>query len=150
MAQLVLPRLIGDGEVGADDNSVTPNISWAVANGRWVKIPVGAPLKAMLDWTQRVATVIVTTSNSAACTEDGFRASWGKACTKGGHPGRPYVPRYTRVGRDAPGRGLWEVPEIATITGALAVPAVAKLERAANRSRTKIGKQSNRSRCGWG
>ena len=48
--------------------------------GRRVKIPVGAPLRAMLDRTQRGATVILTTSNNTAWTEDGFRGSWGKAC----------------------------------------------------------------------
>jgi len=54
--------------------------------GRRVKIPLGAPLKAMLDRTQRVATVILTTSNNTAWTEDGFRASWGKACAKADIP----------------------------------------------------------------
>jgi hypothetical protein len=53
----------------------------------------------MLDRTQRVATVILTTSNDTAWTEDGFRASWGKACTKADIPDECVV------------------PEIATITG---------------------------------
>jgi hypothetical protein len=34
--------------------------------GRRVKIPVGAPLKVMLDRTPRVATVILTTTNETA------------------------------------------------------------------------------------
>ena len=54
--------------------------------GGRVEIPVGAPLKAVLDRTPRVATVILTTSNNTARTDDGFRASWGKACTKADIP----------------------------------------------------------------
>jgi integrase len=118
--------------------------------GRRVKIPVGAPLKAMLDRTQRVATVILTTSNNTAWTEDGFRASWGKACTKADIPDDLtfHDIRGSAVTRLA--EAGCEVPEIATITGhslkdveaildahylgwttKLAVSAVAKLERAA-------------------
>jgi integrase len=52
--------------------------------GARVKIPVGAPLKAMLDMALRVADVILTTTRDGAWTEDGFRASWGKACGKAG------------------------------------------------------------------
>jgi integrase len=51
---------------------------------RRVKIPVGAPLKAMLDKAPRVADVILTTTRGTAWTEDGFRASWGKACGRAG------------------------------------------------------------------
>jgi integrase len=47
---------------------------------RRVKIPVGAPLKAMLDTAPRIAKVVLTTTRNGAWTEDGFRASWGKAC----------------------------------------------------------------------
>ena len=54
--------------------------------GRRVKIPVGALLRAVLDPAQRGATVILTTSNNIAWTEDGFRGSWGKACTKADIP----------------------------------------------------------------
>jgi hypothetical protein len=46
-----------------------------------------------------------------------FPRELGLDMHEGGHTGRPYVPRHTRVGRDAPGRGRDEVPEIATITG---------------------------------
>jgi integrase len=68
-------------------------LPWSAYDGRFirlrqskggvrVKIPVGAPLKAMLDVTPRLAMVILTTTRSTAWTEDGFRASWGKACDK--------------------------------------------------------------------
>jgi integrase len=50
--------------------------------GARVKIPVGAPLKKALEATPRVATVILTTSRKTAWSQDGFRASWGKACIK--------------------------------------------------------------------
>jgi integrase len=49
---------------------------------RRVKIPVGSPLRAMLDKATRDADVILTTTRKGAWTEDGFRASWGKACIK--------------------------------------------------------------------
>ena len=118
--------------------------------GRRVKIPVGAPLKVMLDRTPRAATVILTTTNETAWTEDGFRSSWSKACEKAGIPdGLTFHDlRGTAVTRLA--EAGCEVPEIATTTGhsladveatldahylgrttKLAVSAVAKLERAA-------------------
>jgi integrase len=117
--------------------------------GRRVKIPVGTPLKALLDQTPRVATVILTTRNGAAWTEDGFRTSWGKACVKADIPDDLtfHDIRGSAVTRLA--EAGCEVPEIATITGhaladveaildahylgrttKLAVSAVAKLERA--------------------
>jgi hypothetical protein len=40
-------------------------------------------LKATLDRTPRVATVILTTTSDTAWTEDGFRASWGKGVHEG-------------------------------------------------------------------
>jgi integrase len=82
-----------------------------------VKIPGGAPLKAMLDRTRRVATVIRTTSNNTAWREDSFRASWGKACTKADIPDDLtfHHVRGSAVTRLA--EAGCEVPEIATITG---------------------------------
>jgi len=68
----------------------------------WIKDPSA---KAMLDRTQRVANVILTTSNNTAWTEDGFRASWGKACTKADIPDDLTFHDIRGVGRDAPGRG---------------------------------------------
>ena len=85
--------------------------------GRRVKIPVGAPLKAMLDRTQRVATVILTTSNNTAWTEDGFRASWGKACTKADIPDDLTFHDIRGSAVTRPAEAGCEVPEIATITG---------------------------------
>lgn len=53
--------------------------------GRRVTIPVGAPLKAALDAAKaekRSAVTILTNSRGLPWTEDGFRASWGKAFDK--------------------------------------------------------------------
>ena len=123
--------------------------------GRRVTIRVGAPLKAALDAAPRVATVILTTSNDTAWTEDGFRASWGKACEKADIPDDLtfHDIRGSAVTRLA--EAGCEVPEIATITGhslkdvevildahylgrttKLADSAVAKLERAEADKRT--------------
>jgi len=85
--------------------------------GRRVKIPVGAPLKATLDRTPRVATVILTTTNNTAWTEDGFRASWGKACTKAGIPDDLTFHDIRGSGVTRLAEAGCEVPEIATITG---------------------------------
>jgi integrase len=71
------------------------SLTWAAYDGQFirlrqskgkrrVKIPVGAPLRAMFDMAPRVADVILTTTCDGAWTEDGFRASWGKACGKAG------------------------------------------------------------------
>jgi len=102
-----------------------------------------------------VATVILTTSNDTAWTEDGFRASWGKACEKADIPDDLtfHDIRGSAVTRLA--EAGCEVPEIATITGhslkdvevildahylgrttKLADSAVAKLERAEADKRT--------------
>jgi integrase len=116
-----------------------------------VKIPVGAPLKAMLDKTPRVATVILTTTRHTAWTEGGFQASFGKASDKAGIEGLTFhdckgsaVTRLFEAGAT--------VPEIASITGhslrdveaildahyfgrttELAKSAIAKLEQAASK-----------------
>ena len=88
--------------------------------GRRVKIPVGAPLKAMLERTERLATVILTTSNNTVWTEDGLRASWGKACTKVDIPDDLtfHDRRGSAVTRLA--EAACEVPEITTNHKALA------------------------------
>ena len=52
--------------------------------GARVVIPVGAPLKAALDATTKRSTIILTNSYGMPWTEDGFRASWGKARAKAG------------------------------------------------------------------
>jgi integrase len=118
--------------------------------GTRVKIPVGAPLKKMLDAAPRVATVILTTLDKTAWTEGGFGSSWGKACDKAGmEDGLTFHDlRGSAVTRLAESGAT--VPEIATITGhslvdveaileahymgrttGLAVSGMAKLERAA-------------------
>ena len=48
--------------------------------GARVVIPVGTPLKAALDVTPKVSTIILTNSDGKPWTSDGFRASWRKAC----------------------------------------------------------------------
>ena len=52
--------------------------------GRRVVIPIGAPLKAALDQAPKRSTIIMTNSDGAPWTSDGFRASWGKACKAAG------------------------------------------------------------------
>jgi integrase len=81
-----------------------------------VTIPVGAPLKAMLDAEPKRSTIILTNTNGAPWTSDGFRASWRKACRRAGVVGVTFhdlrgtaVTRLARVGCTE--------PEIATITG---------------------------------
>jgi integrase len=51
-----------------------------------VAIPVGAPLKAMLDARRpdKPEGAILLNSHGEAWTGDGFRASWGKACARAG------------------------------------------------------------------
>jgi integrase len=81
-----------------------------------VVIPVGAPLKAALDAATKRSTIILTNSDGAPWTADGFRASWGKACTKAGIVGVTFNDlRGTAVTRLALA-GCTEA-EIATITG---------------------------------
>jgi integrase len=54
--------------------------------GRRVTIPVGSPLKDVLDTAlkekKRSAVTILTNSRGAPWTEDGFRTSWDKAFRK--------------------------------------------------------------------
>src|SRR5437588_333797 len=47
-------------------------------------IPVGAPLKAALDAAPKRSTIILTNSDGAPWTSDGFQASWRKACRRAG------------------------------------------------------------------
>jgi integrase len=84
--------------------------------GRRVKIPAGAPLKAMLDTAPRIGKVMLTTTRGSARTEDGFRASWGKACDAAEIDGLTYHDlRGSAVTRLAEAGAT--VPEIAAITG---------------------------------
>lgn len=119
-----------------------------------VVIPVGGPLKAMLDATPKKAVTILSTTRGAAWTEGGFRASWRTACKAARVEGLTFHDlRGTAVTRLAVAG--CEVPEIASITGhklnkvaaildshylsrdsALGVSAIRKLE--AHEERTKI------------
>jgi len=84
--------------------------------GARVEIPVGKPLKALLDRTTRSAVTILATSRKTSWTESGFRASWGKACKKAGVEGVTFHDlRGTAVTRLAVAG--CSVPEIASITG---------------------------------
>jgi integrase len=84
--------------------------------GRRVTIPVGAPLKALLDQTAKVSTIILTNKRKRPWTEDGFRSSWRKACIASGIIDRTFHDlRGTAVTRLA--IASCTEAEIATITG---------------------------------
>lgn len=81
-----------------------------------VAIPVGAPLKALLDRSKRTAVTILTTEAGVVWTADGFRSSWRKACARAQIVGLTFNDlRGTAVTRLALA-GCTEA-EIATITG---------------------------------
>ena len=86
--------------------------------GRKVIIPVGAPLKVALDAAvkAKVGPIVLTSTDKRPWTEDGFRSSWRKACTKAGIDGLTFHDlrgtAVTRLGI----AGATEI-EIATITG---------------------------------
>jgi integrase len=85
-------------------------------HGRRVVIPVGAPLRALLDATPRQSPIILVSTEGTPWTSDGFRASWGKACKLAGVVGVTFHDlRGTAVTRLAIA-GCTEA-EIATITG---------------------------------
>ena len=52
-----------------------------------VEVPVGAPLKRMLDAMPRRGRLVLLTLKGKEWTPDGFRASWNKACKKAGVQG---------------------------------------------------------------
>jgi integrase len=81
-----------------------------------VEIPVGKPLKALLDQNSKNAVTILATTRNTAWTEAGFRASWRKACRKAGIEDLTFHDlRGTAVTRLA--LAGCSVPEIASITG---------------------------------
>ncbi|MGA8998677.1 MAG: tyrosine-type recombinase/integrase [Pseudolabrys sp.] len=84
--------------------------------GRRVTIPVGEPLKILLDRTDRRSPVILTTSRDTPWTSDGFRTSWAKACRKSSIVGLTFHDlRGSAVVRLALADAT--VPQIATFTG---------------------------------
>jgi integrase len=119
--------------------------------GTRVSIPVGAPLRAVLDAAQKHGPLILTNSLRRPWTSHGFQTSWRIAVTKAGIVGVTFHDlRGTAVTRLAT-TGC-TTPEIASLTGhslrdvnaildahylhrdpALAASAIAKLERGTNR-----------------
>jgi len=84
--------------------------------GRRVVVPVGAPLKALLDGMTRRGPLIMTNTFGRPWTSDGFRTSWAKACRKAGITGLTYHDlRGSAVVRLALADAT--VPQIATLTG---------------------------------
>jgi integrase len=82
----------------------------------FVTVPVGAPLKAMLDATPRLSPIILLSTDNRPWTSDGFSSSWRKACKRAGVSGVTFHDlRGTAVTRLAL-VGCTEA-EIATITG---------------------------------
>jgi hypothetical protein len=84
--------------------------------GARVTIPVGEPLKALLDKTKKRAVTILTTADGNSWTESGFRASWRTACKRAGIQGLTFHDlRGTAVTRLA--LADCSEAEIATLTG---------------------------------
>jgi len=84
--------------------------------GRRMVMPAGAPLKVMLDATERKGPLILTNSLGKPWTSDGFRTSWGKTCDRAGISGLTFHDlRGTAVVRLAIAGAT--VPQIATFTG---------------------------------
>jgi integrase len=84
--------------------------------GARVAIPVGAPLKAMLEATKKHGPLILMNTRGRAWTTNGFHASWRKACAAAGVSGVTF--------HDLRGTAVLRlflagctVGEIATITG---------------------------------
>jgi integrase len=84
--------------------------------GRRVAMPAGAPLKVLLDGTERRGLLILTNSYGHPWTSDGFRTSWSKACARAGVSGLTFHDlRGSAVVRLALAEAT--VPQIATFTG---------------------------------
>ncbi|WP_175068355.1 hypothetical protein [Bradyrhizobium uaiense] len=50
--------------------------------GRRIVMPAGAPLKVVLDKTERRSPLILANSHGRPWTSGGFRTSWSKACDR--------------------------------------------------------------------
>jgi len=84
--------------------------------GARVTVPIGQPLKVLLDAAKRKAITVLAAEAGTSWTESGFRASWRTACEKAGVTGLTFHDlRGTAVTRLAQA-GCSEA-EIATITG---------------------------------
>jgi integrase len=84
--------------------------------GRRIVMPVGAPLKALLDLTERRGPVVLTNTMGRPWTADGFRSSWGKLSDRAGIGDLTFHDlRGTAVVRLAIAGAT--VPQIATFTG---------------------------------
>jgi integrase len=84
--------------------------------GRRIAMPAGAPLKALLDLTERRGPVILTNTMGRPWTADGFRSSWGKLSDRAGIADLTFHDlRGTAVVRLAIAGAT--VPQIATFTG---------------------------------
>jgi integrase len=104
---LVLPWTAYDGKTIRLRQSKT---------GTRIAIPVGSPLKATLDATEKRSTIMLVNKNGLPWTADGFRSSWRKACKSAGIIGVTFNDlRGTAVTRLAVA-GCTEA-EIAAITG---------------------------------
>ena len=66
-------------------------LTWKAYDGQFIRlrqsktgvhviVPVGAPLKAILDGTSHRSPFIITSDDDRPYTSDGFRASWRKTC----------------------------------------------------------------------
>jgi integrase len=102
-------------------------LTWKAYDGQFIRlrqsktdvhltVPVGKPLKAILDTTPRLSPFIITSEDDRPYTSDGFRASWRKTCDRAGVKGLTFHDlRGTAVSRLA-SAGATEM-EIAAITG---------------------------------
>ena len=84
--------------------------------GRRMTLPVGQPLRVLLDRTERRSPLVLTNTYGRPWTSDGFRTSWAKACGKAGVTGLTFHDlRGSAVVRLALAEAT--VPQIATFTG---------------------------------
>jgi integrase len=84
--------------------------------GRRVSLPVGEPLRILLDRTVPRGPLILATTRGKPWTPDGFRTPWSKACARSGINGLTFHDlRGSAVVRLALADAT--VPQIATFTG---------------------------------
>ena len=122
--------------------------------GQPVVVPVGRPLKALLDATKRRGPMILTNARGRPWTSDGFRTSWRRLCAKAAIVGLTFHDlRGSAVTRLALAHA--SPPEIAGVTGhsladvdvilnrhylgeraTLAAAAIRRLERKERRTKT--------------